>query len=256
MSNINDIVRSAQGGQVFENLSDRLGLASWQTEAAVRALIPALSSGLQKAAEDPASLRLVIAAANDPTQRFAFENAEFAHSEAAVESGGALVDHLFGSPATVGQIAQLASRESGVRADIIQQILPVLASIVAGGLADTLHKQGRGSVLGQIADPSAAAEAVETAGSAEAETPQRQAGGALAFLTGIVATLFGGKPASRPSAESASAAASKSGGSDADALQETLDQLRAAFAPGASVSADHEASLDELLGQAPGPQKG
>lgn len=254
MSNINDIIRSAQGGQVVENLSLRLGLASWQTDAAVRALIPALSAGLQKAAADPASLQRVISAANDPTHRFAFENADFAFSEAAVDGGGALVEHLFGSPATAGQIAQLASRESGVRADIIQKLLPVLVSIVVGGLAEALDKQGRGSILGQLSgEPSGAAPAPEVP--AETPAPPKASGGLLGFLGGIVAVLFGSGPAPRPSVETPSPAAPKAG-LDGDALREALEHIRSAFAPGAAVSADHQASLDDVLGQAFGPQKG
>lgn len=254
MSNINDIVQSAQGGQAIENLSNRLGLASWQTEAAVRALIPALSAGLQKATEDPAALRQVIGAVSDPRRRAAYESAEAAYSDAAVEGGAEIVDHLFGSPATAGQIAQLASRESGVRADILQQLLPLLASIVAGGVYETLDKEGRGSILGQLAGETPAA---ATEDEAEISAPKAPAGGGLiGFLSGVFAGLFAGKPAPQAGVEAAPAAAPKGNGLDAAALQEALDHIREAFAPGASVSDDHQASLDDVLGRVFGSPKG
>lgn len=245
MSTINDIVHSAQGGQIIENLSHRFGLASWQTEAAVVALIPALSAGLQKAAERPDSLGPVIGAASDPQHQAAFESAELAHSQASVEGGGAIVDHLFGSASAAGQIAQLASRESNVRADILQQLLPVLASIVAGGLSRTLEQQGQGSLLGRLAAPSAAEPEPSPAPQA---APAPPAGGLVALLSGVVAALFGGKPtpASAPASQPAAPNAEVSG---TDALQEALDQIRKTFAAGAPASADHQASLDELFGQ-------
>ncbi len=254
MSNINDIVRSAQGGQAIENLSNRLGLASWQTEAAVQALIPALSAGLRKATEDPASLRALIAAASDPQSRAAYESAEAAYSDAAVEGGAEIVDHLFGSPATTGQIAQLASRESNVRADVLQQLLPVLAAIVAGGLHETFDKDGR-AILGRLGGEEPAAAPVSE-DLPEIAAPRAAAGGLAAFLSGVVATLFGGKPAPQAAGDAPSAAAPKGNGLDADSLQEALEQIRKAFAPGASVSADHQASLDDVLGQVFGSPKG
>ena len=73
MSNIVDIIQSAQGGQIIENLSHRFGLASWQTQAAVEALLPALVAALvaalRKAAEEPQSLRPIIDAADEPAHR-------------------------------------------------------------------------------------------------------------------------------------------------------------------------------------------
>lgn len=259
MSDLSGIVQSAQGGRVIENLAHRLGLAPWQTQAAVKALIPALSAGLQKAAEDPASLRPVIDAVTNPQHHAAFENAEAAHSEAAIERGKEIVDHLFGSPATAGQIAQLASRESFVRADILVQLLPILASIVAGGLFKTLENEGRGAILGQLAGNGqfgasvgrGAEHAPVRPGVARSPDLESQggSGGLLALIGSLFGGLFGGK--SRPEAGAASssspAPASKGNGLDAQALEEALDHIKKTFAPGAAVSADHQASLEDIL---------
>ncbi|PWB78902.1 MAG: hypothetical protein C3F11_21900 [Methylocystaceae bacterium] len=254
MSNINDIVQSAQGGRLAENLSHRFGLAPWQTEAAILALIPALSAGFRKAVEEPASLRPLIGAVQHPQHAAAFESADSAYSEEAVARGGEIVDRLFGSPATAGQVAQLAARESSVRADILQQLLPVLASIVAGGLLKALDKEGRASVLGQLAgEPSAAAaEATQEGGAPEAAAAKAPSGGLLTLLTGLVGALFGGRPEQKTSAEAPPPAAPAS---EADPLQEALNHIRETFAPGAAASADHQASLDELLGDVFGSWK-
>lgn len=250
MSNISDIVQAAQGGRLAQNLAQRFGLADWQAEAAVAALVPALSAGFKKASEEPASLRPLVEAAKDPRHRAAFESADHAYTDAAVERGSEIVGQLFGSPATTGQIAQLASRESGVRADILQQLLPALAAIVAGGLHQALEKQGRGAALSHLSGEAPAAPTPEAPGLATA-APKTPAGLA-ALLTGFVTALFGRGAEPKAAAEAPPAAPSASEG---DPLQEALDHIREALAPGAAVSADHQASLDDLFGRVFGAWK-
>ena len=178
MSNIVDIIQSAQGGQIIENLSARFGLASWQTRAAVEALLPALVAALRKAADEPGALRPVIDAANDQAHRAAFESAEEAHSQASVEGGDAIVAHLFGSASAAGEVSQLAARESGLRADVLQRLLPILVSVAAGGLGSTLERQSVGAAIGQPAEPPAPASPAPSGG-----------------LLGWLKSLFGGAPA-------------------------------------------------------------
>jgi hypothetical protein len=54
--NLSDIIQSAQGGQGLQNLAAEFGLSPEQTEAAMQAIIPALSHGLQRASQDPGAL--------------------------------------------------------------------------------------------------------------------------------------------------------------------------------------------------------
>ncbi|CAN2535496.1 hypothetical+protein [Methylocapsa aurea] len=222
MSNIVDIIQSAQGGQIIENLSDRFGLASWQTRSAVEALLPALVAALRKAAEEPGALRPVFDAANDSAHRAAFENAEDAHSQASVEGGDAIVAHLFGSASAAGEVSQLAARESGLRADVLQRLLPILVSVVAGGLGSTLERQS----LGQPEPPAPA-------------SPAPAGGGLLGWLQ----SLFGGKPA-QPVPVPGPVPASAS-----DALEAALEQIREALTSPAPADAERQAGLDELLGR-------
>ncbi|MBG0808979.1 DUF937 domain-containing protein [Methylosinus sp. H3A] len=217
MSNIVDIIQSAQGGQIIENLSDRLGLASWQTRSAVEALLPALVAALRNAAEEPQSLRPVIDAANDSAHRAAFESAEDAHSQASVEGGDAIVAHLFGSASAAGEVSQFAARESGLRADVLQRLLPILVSVAAGGLGSTLERQGVGHPAEQ-----------------PAPTPAAPSGGWLSALFG---SLFGNKPAAQPQAATPAKAA--------DTLDAARDHIRETLTPPAN--ADGQAGLDELL---------
>jgi hypothetical protein len=219
VSNIVDIIQSAQGGQIIENLSARFGLASWQTRAAVEALLPALVAALRKAADEPGALRPVIDAANDQAHRAAFESAEEAHSQASVDGGDAIVAHLFGSASAAGEVSQLAARESGLRADVLQRLLPILVSVAAGGLGSTLERQSVGAAIGQPAEPPAPASPAPSGG-----------------LLGWLKSLFGGAPAPQPAPAP-------------DAREEALEQIRKTLTPPATANAEQQADLDELLGR-------
>lgn len=237
MSNINDIVQSAQGGQLIDNLSDRLGLASWQTEAAVLALAPALAAALRKAAETPDSFRSIVAVIGEPPHKAAFESADSAHSQESVDAGGAIVDRLFGSAAAAGEVSQLAARTSGLRADVLQRLLPVLASILAGGLSARFAERGLDEALFPGGAPVAAPPAPSEPASANG------LGGALAKL---FAALFGKPAASAPPQTEDKNVDSPQ---QADALQKVMEQIRQILEPGAPAAAEQAAELDELLGR-------
>ncbi|WP_051949502.1 DUF937 domain-containing protein [Methylosinus sp. PW1] len=219
MSNIVDIIQSAQGGQIIENLSERFGLASWQTRSAVESLLPALVAALSKAAEEPDSLRPVLDAANDSAHRAAFESAEEAHSQASVEGGDAIVAHLFGSASAAGEVSQFVARDSGLRADVLQRLLPILVSVAAGGLGSTLERQS----------------AAEPLAPSPAPTPAPAPSGG--WLSALLGTFFGTKPAPQPQAAPAA--------EPVDALEAARAKIRETLAP----AAERQAGLDELLGR-------
>ncbi len=53
MSYLDEILQSAQGGQLVANLAQRFGLTEEQMDGAIKALAPALEVGLSNAAEQP-----------------------------------------------------------------------------------------------------------------------------------------------------------------------------------------------------------
>ena len=64
---------------------------------------------------------------------------------------------MFGSSHIVQQIAQQVSKATGLRSDLIMQMIPVVASIAIGGIAAAAQKQGWGGMLGQLANAASAA---------------------------------------------------------------------------------------------------
>ncbi len=233
--NLSEIMQAAQGGQGVDNLAAQFGLSPEQTQAAIQAVIPAFSKGLQGAAQDPAGLGGILshlasgahdASYTDPTQ-----------ASAASSQGGNVLGQIFGSSGVTGQISQQASRISGVDPAIIQQMMPVIATMLMGGLTHMMNGQGLGGVLGQLANaaksPSGIGPATNPAGAAP------QSGGLLGGLfSSLIGALTGGGAAGATS-ESA-------------AIQAGLNTLTGMLHSGVEAPPEHLQALDDIMN--PGKQ--
>ncbi|GAC1554330.1 MAG: hypothetical protein NVS2B5_13980 [Beijerinckiaceae bacterium] len=194
------------------------------------ALAPALSSGLQRAIQNPGSLTEILGQLTGGAHQASFQNAANAHSETAVAGGSDILGSIFGSPNITGQIAQQASRVTGLRPDILAQMLPVIASIVAGGVASTLNKQGYGNILGQIGGNMGSS----SPGGQAPQAPQGGLGGLLGnLLGGLFGAITGGQPASQ--------------GQGGTARQIALDALSKILQPGGQADPQHQAAISDIL---------
>ncbi len=205
---LNDIIQSAQGGDALNNLAGRFGLSPEQTQAAIQAIIPALSHGLQRAAQNPGSLGGVIS--EMASGAHAGPYADPSQTGAAVDAGGGALGQIFGGPNVTAQIGQQVSRVSGIDPQIIANLMPAVTSIILGGLSHAMQTQGHGGVLDQ-------------------------AGGAAAAPSG---GLFG---------SIVSAVEGAMGGGQGGDLQSGLSALINMFAPGVAVSPGHAQALNEIL---------
>ena len=196
MSYLDEILQSAQGGQLVANLAQRFGLTAEQMEGAIKALAPALEIGLSNAAEQPAMFQRLLGDIASPGRAAAFDDPSAAHDIDSVAQSRQLLDDLFGSPAAVGRIVQVAARESGLRPDILSQLLPILVSVLIGGLFKNIGNSGLGGVLGQLVNSGALGSILEQmlgGGRAPepAPTPTPRGGGLGGGLGGILGSILG-----------------------------------------------------------------
>ncbi len=143
--NLNDIIQSAQGGAGLQNLAAQFGLSPEQTQAAVQAIIPALSHGLQRAAQDPGTLSGVAGEIAGGAHDASY--ADPSQTGAAVDAGSGALGQIFGGPGVTNQIAQQISSLSGLSPAIIAGLLPAVTSMVMGGLGHAMNQQGQGAAL-------------------------------------------------------------------------------------------------------------
>lgn len=161
MSYLDEILQSAQGGQLVSNLAQRFGLSDEQMDRAIKALSPALEVGLSNAAEQPLLFEKLLGDIASPLRAAAFDDPGAAQDADSLAQSRQLLEDLFGSPAAAGQVVQVAARESGLRPDILSQLLPVLVSVLIGGLFKNVSNRGLGGVLGQLVSSGALAAILE-----------------------------------------------------------------------------------------------
>ena len=234
--NCNDIIQAAQGGQGVNNIASQFGLSPEQAQAAIQAMIPAFSTGLQNAMRDPAALGGVLShLVSDAHGSYADPGQASAASGGV---GGDALTQIFGSQQIVAQLSQRASQISGVDAQTIQQMMPVVASMVIGGLAHGLHSQGLGGVLGEIA--SAVTAPGGLAASLEQAAASPAAGGLLGGLvSSVLGGFFGGGQAA-------------GAGGPSSALQAGIGALTNMLQPGTPVPEAHQQAVNDILQGVPG----
>ena len=152
MMNLFEMMQQAQNGQAMQNLSRQYGLSQQQTQAAIEALLPAFSMGLQRQTQDPyafGSLAQMMTAS--PFGRIFDANGDGIPDNAR-SAGNDVLSQLFGSKEVSNAVAAQAAATSGVGQAILKQMLPIIASMVMGGLFKSVNSQGMGGILGQFSE--------------------------------------------------------------------------------------------------------
>lgn len=134
MLNLFDMLNQSQNGNGMEALARQFNLSQQQTQAAVEALLPDFSQGLKRNTADPYGVGNFMSAMATGQYGQYFDNAAQAFSPQGVQQGNDVLGQLFGSKDLSRAVAAQAAQASGVGQQVLQQMLPVLASMVMGGL--------------------------------------------------------------------------------------------------------------------------
>ncbi|RTL97010.1 MAG: DUF937 domain-containing protein [Hyphomicrobiales bacterium] len=163
MPSLLDIFTQAQNGAGMQALAQQYGLSMQQTQAAVQALLPAFSQGLQRNTADPYGLGAFMTAMASGQHAKYFEDAARAFSPQGIDEGNGILGHLFGSKDLSRAVAAQAAQATGLSQQVLQQMLPAMASMMMGGLFNQTNNQlgggqmqaaggfgGSGNPLGEI----------------------------------------------------------------------------------------------------------
>lgn len=129
-----EMLANAQNGNGMEALSRQFGLSQQQTQSAVEALMPAFSQGLKRNASDPYGVGSFLQAMANGQHAKYFDDASRAFSPQGVDEGNGILGHLFGSKDLSRAVAGQAAQATGIGQDVLKQMLPVIASMIMGGL--------------------------------------------------------------------------------------------------------------------------
>lgn len=129
-----EMLANAQNGNGMEALSRQFGLSQQQTQSAVEALMPAFSQGLKRNASDPYGVGSFLQAMANGQHAKYFDDASRAFSPQGVDEGNGILGHLFGTKDLSRAVAGQAAQATGIGQDVLKQMLPVIASMIMGGL--------------------------------------------------------------------------------------------------------------------------
>lgn len=135
MATLQEILARSQNGGAADLIARAYDITPEQAEAAVGALLPAISLGLKRSTATPEGLgELFDVAGRQPTLFAMYDDPDAALSAEGVASGNALLENLFGSPEASHAVASHAQQLSGVGGAILEKILPVLVGMLLSGL--------------------------------------------------------------------------------------------------------------------------
>lgn len=129
-----EMLANAQNGNGMEALARQFGLSQQQAQSAVEALMPAFSQGLKRNASDPYGVGSFLQAMASGQHAKYFDDASRAFSPQGVDEGNGILGHLFGSKDLSRAVAGQAAQATGIGQDVLKQMLPVIASMIMGGL--------------------------------------------------------------------------------------------------------------------------
>ena len=142
--NLLDMIMSAQGGAAAQQAGAQLGLNQQQSQSAIAALLPAISSALKQNTAKPEGLAGLLGALQGGNHGQYLDNAQAVASPAAVTDGNAILGHLFGSKDVSRAVAGHAAQKTGLDSGILKKMLPMVATMAMGSLS----KQTSGGSIG------------------------------------------------------------------------------------------------------------
>jgi len=132
MFNWFDLMRQAQTSAALDALARQFGLSGDQPQRTMAAFMPAFAMGLQQAMASSDPARVLQSMMSGGYQNF-WQAAGNPFTAQAQQEGSKLLDQLFGSDEVSRRVARQAATYAGISADTMQQMLPLLAGILAGG---------------------------------------------------------------------------------------------------------------------------
>ena len=140
--NLLDMVMQAQNGSALGNIGRQFGLNDDQAGAAVRALLPALSSGLKRNAGSASGLESLLGAVQSGRHERYLDDPSAIADAGARDEGNAILGHLLGSKDVSREVAGRAASQTGLDIGVLKQMLPVLATMAMGSVGKQPRQPG------------------------------------------------------------------------------------------------------------------
>ena len=230
--NMLDLLRSAQGGNGIENLARQFGLGREQTESVLKSVLPAVSTGFKQRSRNQDGLAGILRGIQGTDYEDIFDDSSALQRDDVSRRGNDILGQIFGSKEVSRGVAQRTQQSSGVGADLVKKMLPVITSMVMGGMQKKASREP--NVNGAIGD-------LLNGLLGGSSTPRPSSGGG--GLDQILGQILGSQPQARQPAPQR-----RSGGGLGDILGGLLRGKRAAPSPAPQAQHRGGGGLDDMLG--------
>lgn len=136
-----DLMRQKQGNPDFETIARHFNISADQARNAMAALMPAFLLGMQHAF-NPADPRMFVRSWTSLPFMNLWPLTPQAFTPQGRQAGKLVLDQLFGSDDASRRIAHQAADFTGIAVETMQQMLPLMAGIFAGGYHQWLKSHG------------------------------------------------------------------------------------------------------------------
>jgi hypothetical protein len=243
MNNLFEMMTQAQGGNAMQNMARQFGLAPEQAQSAVESLLPALSMGMQQQSQSVDGLQNLMQMFGGGQHAAAFDADGDGIPDNAVEQGNDVLGQLFGSKDMSRAVAAQASAMSGVSDSILRQMLPVIASMVMGGMFKGATNNGLGGLMGQAMQGGLGNILGQSMGGGMQQQQQQNpmagglfGGGMGGLLGNLLGGLMGGGRQAPPPPQP-------------DPMSAGLDMLKGMFQTGQQVNQGYQDNLQSIFEQ-------
>jgi len=192
--NMMDMIMQAAGGQAPQQVGQQFGLDQQQSQSAISALLPAISSAMKQNTNNPQGLAGLLGALQNGNHSQYLENPTQLGQPQATTEGNAILGHLFGSKDVSRGVASHAAEKTGIGADVLKKMLPMVAMMAMGSLGKQTNGAGMfnagGGMKGMLA---------------QMAIQQVTGGSSKSGLGGLLGGLLGGGTARRQQAQASQA---------------------------------------------------
>lgn len=135
MNPILDTLMNAAGGKAVQQVGQRFGMSEDQVGSVMGQLVPALLAGLQRNTAQQGGMDALLGALNTGDHGQYLDKPELLAQESTTEDGNSILGHIFGSKDVSRAVAARAAEQTGIGADVLKKMLPVVATMVMGSLS-------------------------------------------------------------------------------------------------------------------------
>jgi hypothetical protein len=167
-----------------------------QTRSALDALVPVVAAGMRRSAQTPGGLQDIFKSVLTGGFGQTLEDEDAVRFERSKPRGDDILGQIFGSKEESRELAQRLSATSGIGAAILKKLLPIVATIVMGSLANRIGVGrpggGTGGGLGDILKDVLGGARQPAEGPPEPAPPPQRRGGSGNPLEDILGDILGG----------------------------------------------------------------